>query len=276
MANNNPGGNGVRRPRTSKKPRGRFILKRVKLTTGGNQQVLAGFPGVIKGISLTYSAGANASGVVKIRKGVSTGPIAFTATTGTNTTNAATGQMMIPCTDGLNNANSLVADSPGLYFNNGLFIEYGSATAGDTVTVKLLIDVGVRYHSVDMLLVGSNGSATATNDLFVGRPGVLKALRVSASAAATADFTLAVDPDTRESNALGATVFTATNFGATAVESAAVANTPASILPAGIDEANGAVTAPLGGGVPFSHGLRAVVAQGNSAETITVEYWIEV
>lgn len=273
MANNT--GNGVRQPRTYRNARGRFHVKKIKLATGQSLQTLAGYPGIIKGIALDFSAGANASGVVRVRRGISTGPILFSATTGTDTTNASTGQLLVPCANGLDASNSSLTNVAGQYFDNGLFVEYGSATAGDTVIVKLMIDIGVRYQKVDLVLAGVNGSATATNDLFVGRPGILRAIRVSASAAATADFTLTVDPDTKYSNTLGAAVFTATNFGTTAIEGP-TANTAASVCTGGLGITNGAVTSPGGGGMPFLHGIRGVVAQGNSAEVITVEYWIEV
>jgi hypothetical protein len=268
--------------RATNRRKTRFVVKRVKLTFGVNgrtgepsatKQILQGRPGMIRGISMDFSASANASGVVTIKENTSSGATLFTSTTGTDTTTASTGTLLVPCTDGLNVSNSTVADIPGLFFGRGLFLSYASATAGDSVVVRLVIDTQIVYHRAVIALSGADGSAAGNDNFFFGRAGVLRAIRMNASAGSTADLTIKVDADDQSVNS-GATVFTATNYGTSAIGSAAGTGCPAAVTVGGLDEANGAVTAP-GEGIPFLHGLKATIAQANKADVPVIEYWIE-
>jgi hypothetical protein len=266
------------------RPKGRFVLARVKLTMGkittigsadgATRQLNIRNGGVIRGISMDFSASANASGVVTIKEATSTGATLFTSTTGTDTTNASTGNILMPCTDARSISNADLGDQPGLHFKRGLNLAYTAATAGDNVIVRLLIDTSVKYYSLPIALTGADGSAAGSVNMFLGRPGILKAVRLNASAGATADLTIAVDNDNKGSNA-GATVFTATNYGTSGVASAAGTAVAAGLSNGGLDEVNGAVTSP-GGGIPFMHGLKATIAQANAADLPVIEYWVEV
>jgi hypothetical protein len=259
------------------RPKGDYLVHRRLLATGQNTRINMGGgiggAGLLKAISLDFSAGANASGVITVREGTSTGAVLFTITTGTDTTGASTGQMLTVCTDGLNVSNSTLSDIAGIPFKGGVYISYASATAGDTCVVRLLVDHSVRYVVRTLALVGSNGSATANTDVFTGKVGVLVGLRIAASAAATADCVIKVDADNKGSNA-GATLFTATNFGTTPIGSAGATGLAAPLAVGGLDESGGAVTSPGGFGFPFMHGFNCNIAQGNSAETIKCEFWI--
>ena len=269
---------------------GRYIVKRIKLTDGGpaNPSLgtsmsaktldFGGAPGIIKGILVDFTS-TNASGVVIIKENNSSGATLFTINGGdTDSTNASTGEMLAPCTDGLTVTNTTSADVPGLYFSSGLYLSYASATVGDTVVIKMLVDVGVRYIKRTINCVGTNGNALGSYAFYSDRPGMLRAIRVAASAASTADLTIKVDNDVAGgaggagTNA-GATVFTATNFGTTAIGSAAGTGCAATLINGGIDEAGGAVT--VGMGIPFMHGFTTALAQCNSAEAIVAEFWIE-
>jgi hypothetical protein len=240
---------------------------------GATRQLNIRNGGLIRGISMDFSSGANASGVVTIKEATSTGATIFTSTTATDTTNASTGNILIPCTDARDISNGSLSDQPGLLFKQGLNLAYTAATAGDSVIVRLLIDTSVRYIAIPIALTGVDGSATGTANFFMGRPGVLRGIRLNASAGATADLTVAVDNDNKGSNA-GATVFTATNYGTSGVASAAGTAVAACVSNGGLDEVNGAVTSP-GEGIPFMHGLKATIAQAQAADKPIIEFWIE-
>ena len=269
--------------------KGRFKLVRVKLVDGGitssgtsaqgsgAKRVMGGSPGIIKAISLAYTS-SNASGVVTIKETYSSGATLFAYTGDTNTTGATTGQMLMTATDGLTVTNGLSADVEGIYFARGLYLSYASATVGDSVIVKLLIDTQVQYVARTMNCVGTNGNAAATSAVYFDRPGRIVGIRVGASAASTADFTIKADSDVNASGVpgsnAGATIFTATNFGTTAIASAAGTLCPAPLVGGAVDEAGGAVT--VGRGLPFLHGFTAALAQCNSGEAIVAEFWVEV
>lgn len=270
-----------------RRPRTRFVVKRVKLTMSpttvgavSSVQLRLGYAGIIKGISLDFSAGANASGVVVIKEKNSAGPTLFTSTTATDTTGASTGQLLVPATDGLGvtNAGTGMTDHVHQFYAHGLYLSYASATAGDTVIVRLLIDTGVFYHRLKPVHTGTltDGNVAGTDAFYLGRPGILRAIRVSASAGSTADLTIKVDKDDQAAQPAGATVFTATNFGTSAIVGPATAGTAACLDSPGLDEVNGAVTTPSGGGIPFLHGFTVSLAQCNVADAIVVEAWIEV
>lgn len=241
---------------------------------GATRQVNMRNGGVIRGISLDFSAGANASGVVTIKESTSTGSTIFTSTTATDSTNASTGNILVPATDARDISNGNLVGQPGLHFKNGVNLAYTAATAGDSVVVRLLVDTAVRYFALPIALTGVDGSATGTVNLFLGRPGILKAIRLNASAGATADLTVKVDNDNKGSNA-GATVFTATNYGVTGVVSNVGTAVATGLSNGGLSATNGAVTSP-GGGIPFMHGLLATIAQAQAADKPIIEYWVEV
>lgn len=267
------------------RPKGRFILARVKLTfgktnavgstDGATRQLNIRNGGVIRGLSIDYSASANAAGVVTIKEATSTGATIFASgATATRTTNANTGNILIPCTDAGSISNATLSDQPGLYFKQGLNLAYTLATAGDFAVVRILIDTAVKYYSLPIALTGADGSATGSVNMFLGKPGILRAVRLNAAGNATADLTIAVDSDNKGSNA-GATVFTATNYGASGVASAAGTAVAQGLSNGGLDEVNAAVTSP-GAGIPFMHGLKATVAQAQAADKPVIEYWVEV
>ncbi len=163
----------------SKNFKSRFVVKRVKLTFGqdlGQHQLALGYAGIIKGISVDFVAGANASGVVTIKENNSSGATLFTTgATATDTTGASTGQLLVPATDGLSITNTATTNPVGLYFATGLHLKYTLATAGNYCVVRLLIDTGVVYRKATPAHTGTltDGNVAGSDQVFLGRPGAL-------------------------------------------------------------------------------------------------------
>jgi hypothetical protein len=236
------------------------------------KHLMGNHPGIIRAIALDFTS-SNASGVITIKEESSSGATIFAYTGDTDTTNAATGELLVPCTDGLNVSNSTIADTMGLFFAKGLYLAYTSATAGDTVKVTLLIEADVTYHKQTVTV--ATGATTANGDYYHGGPGILRAIRVTTNhGTAGGDLTLLVDADARGTAPAGATVFTATDLGTSSITSAAGTGCAAAVLVGGVDEAGGAVTSPPGGGIPFLHSIRLHMAQYVAADNVTLEYWI--
>lgn len=127
----------------------------------------------------------------------------------------------------------------------------------------------IRRKRVVLSPTGSAGSATGDDTVHLGRPGVLRFIKVDygSGVPATADVTIKRD------NSSGATVFTAANtstdFG------------PVAVGTAGMDEgqAASAATDALSGGIAFSSGLYVAVAQADpyadATDQITVDLYYE-
>ena len=141
--------------------------------------------------------------------------------------------------------------------------------------VRLHIDHSIRYIKRVVAVTGaSNGVGAGTFDVHLKRPGIIRALRCSASTQSTADLVMKVDNFARDGVPAGATVFTATNFGTSGIASAAGTACPKGVTTDGLDEANGSVTDP-GGGLIFAHGFHGAFAQGAASENLTIEFWVE-
>ncbi len=267
-------------------PRGHIFKKTVVITPRGTdgsavatRQVDLGGPGILRAVAIDFTSQA-ATTDIQILLENSSGAAAFTWTSSaTDTTGASTGAAVAITTDGVDEANNTVANAGvGAAFAKGLYIDVAQADQSSTgttpdkpIVIHMWIEADVAYRTVTLTTVGSDTAAVATDLWNVGKPGVLKFLRITTSSgqSATLDAVIKVD------SSAGATVFTATDLATNDIDGS-VAATAAPIGNDALDEAAGAVTNFVQGGCYFTNGLYCSIAQADSAETVVLEYWVEV
>ena len=255
----------------------RIVHRKVILKAAGSAGSAAathtlglGFPGILRALSADYSATTPATADLVIKSDNVNGVTLFTKSN--NATDIAAVFVTMPGSD---EANGDIAEtdaiSGGLPFRAGLYFDLAQSDPNETVEIDVWVERCV-YRAVDLYPVGADGSATATSEIRLGRPGIVRAIGVDyTTQPATADVTL--HPDSASAGAIFTAANTGTDINPKPLASPAVDETgAATAIAAAATDAIGA-----GGLVPFKRSLFVKIAQGDAGATkhALVELWID-